>query len=122
MLRSFSRSLHLFQSRNIESSLPAWRSLMIYFGGLTFYAEDPKHFLKIPNAVAARRIAEAVLHKYGLLESLISALILLETDGDIRPVLSCYRDLMMQRDVVYSDFKKSEEVHRDSFYFSLILN
>ena len=29
---------------------------MIYFGGLTFYAEDPKHFLKIPNAIATRRI------------------------------------------------------------------
>ena len=46
---------------------------MIYFGGLTFYAEDPKHFLKIPNAIAARRIAGSVFEKYGLLESLPTA-------------------------------------------------
>ena len=57
---------------------------MIYFGGLTFYAEDPKHFLKIPNAIAARCIAGSVFEKYGLLESLPAALNLLETDGDLR--------------------------------------
>ena len=51
---------------------------MIYFGGLTFYAEDPKHFLKIPNVIAARRIAESVLQKYELLESLPAALNLLK--------------------------------------------
>lgn len=95
---------------------------MICFGGLTFYAEDPKHFLKIPNVIAAQRIAESVLQKYGLLESLPSALNLVQTDGNIRPLLSCYQDLMVQRDVGYSDFNKSEDIHRDSFYFTLIQN
>jgi len=95
---------------------------MIYFGGLTFYAEDPKHFLKIPNAIAARRIAGSVLENYGLLESLPAALNLLETDGDLRSLLSCYQDLMVQRDVGRSDFEKHEDVHRDSFYFTLIQN
>lgn len=109
-------------SRDIESCLPAWRSLMIYFGGLTFYSEDPKHFLKIPNAIAARRIAGSAFERYGLLESLPTALNLLETDGDLRSLLSCYQDLMVQRDVSRSDFEKHEDVHRDSFYFTLIQN
>ena len=95
---------------------------MIYFGGLTFYAEDPKHFLKIPNAIAARRIAESVLQKYELLGSLPTALNLLKTNGDLRSLLSCYQDLMVQRDVGCSDFEKQEDVHRDSFYFTLIQN
>ena len=72
---------------------------MLYYGGLTFYQEDPAHYLKIPNWVAAKRIAEAVLEKYGLRESLNAALRSLEIDGDIQPVLSCYRDLMVQRDI-----------------------
>jgi len=95
---------------------------MIYFGALTFYAEDPKHFLKIPNVIAAQRIAESVLEKYGLLESLPAALDLLETDGDLRSLLSCYQDLMVRRDVGRSDFEKHEDVHRDSFYSALIQN
>src|SRR5271156_6344852 len=95
---------------------------MIYFGGLTFCSKDPAHYLKIPNKIAAKRIAEAVLQKYGLIESLSAALEFLCSDGDIQPVLSCYRDLMVQRDVGPTDFKKSEEIHRDSFYFSLLQN
>ena len=95
---------------------------MLYFGGLTFYPEDPAHCLQIPNAIAAKRIAETVLEKYGLRESLNSALEFLKTDGDIRPVLSCYRDLIVQRDVGYSDYAASEQIHRDSFYFSLLRN
>lgn len=95
---------------------------MIYFGALTFYAENPKYFLKIPNAISARRIGEAVLQKYELLGSLYTALGLLETDGNIRPVLACYRRLMIKRDVGLNDFQKNETIHRDSFYFSLILN
>jgi len=96
--------------------------LLIYFGALTFYAEDPEYFLKIPNAISARRIGETVLQKYELLGSLRTALGLLETDGDIRPVLACYRHLMVKRDVGLDDFVKNETIHRDSFYFSLVLN
>ena len=95
---------------------------MIYFGGLTFYPEDPANYLKIPNKIAAKRIAEAVLRKYGLRESLDTALNSLRSNREILPVLSCYRDLMVQRDVGSSDFNKSEEIHRDSFHFSLLQN
>jgi len=96
--------------------------LLIYFGALTFYAEDPGHFLKIPNAISARRIGETVLQQYELLNSLDTALGLLGIDGDIRPVLACYQRLMIKRDVGFNDFEKNETIHRDSFYFSLILN
>jgi hypothetical protein len=63
-----------------------------------------------------------VLEKYGLRESLNAALQSFEIDGDIEPVLSCYRHLMVQRDVGYSDYSASEQIHRDSFYFSLLKN
>ena len=67
-------------------------------------------------------IAEAVLDKYGLYDSLNSALEFLKADGNILPALKCYRDLMMQRDVGHSDYEASEQNHRDSFYFLLLKN
>ena len=47
---------------------------MLYFGGLTFCATNPKLYLKIPNAVAAQRIAEAVLQKYKILSDNVGKL------------------------------------------------
>jgi hypothetical protein len=108
--------------RDLKRSQPGWRSMMLCHGALTFYPKDPAHYLKVPNLVAAERIAEAVLEKYELRDNLRSVLERLEIDGDIRPVLRCYRDLMVQRDVHVNDFQKSEEFHRDSFYFSLLHN
>jgi hypothetical protein len=64
----------------------------------SLHPKDPAHYLKVPNLVAAERIAEAVLEKYELRDNLRSVLERLEIDGDIRPVLRCYRDLMVQRD------------------------
>jgi len=63
-----------------------------------------------------------VLEKYGLRESLNAVLQNLEIDGDIEPVLNRYRNLMVQRDVGYSNYSASEQTHRDSFYFSLLRN
>ena len=113
---------YLLWSRDIDCSQPAWLSLMIYFGGLTFHPEDPENYLKIPNKIVAQRIAEAVLERYGLHESFNAALENLNLYGEIEPVLSCYRDLMVQRDVGLYDFEKSEEIHLDSFHFSLLQN
>jgi hypothetical protein len=96
---------------------------MVYYGALTFDSEDPKKHLKIPNQVAARRIARTVLERYKLSGSLFAALHSLAQDGDIERVLSCYRDLMTQRDVTFDDLVKVDEgKHRDSFYFSLLRN
>jgi hypothetical protein len=95
---------------------------MLYHGGLTFYPKDPAKYLTIPNKIAEERIATAVLDKFGLRNSLNSTLESLFSDGSIQPVLSCYRDLMVQQDVGHSDFDKSEEYHRDSFYFMLLRN
>ena len=96
---------------------------MVYFGALTFRPEDPANHLKIPNKVAASRIARVVLERYKLSKSLVVALQRLTQDGDIERVLSCYRDLMMQRDVTVSDLiNRCEGDHRDSFYFCLRLN
>ena len=96
---------------------------MVYFGALTFHPEDPASHLKIPNKVAASRIASAILQRYQLSQSLIVALQTLAQDGDIERVLSCYQNLMMQRDVTSSDLTgATEENHRDAFYFSLLRN
>jgi hypothetical protein len=87
------------------------------------HPNDPKNYLKIPNKIAAKRIATAVIRKYRLGESLNIALSDLAKNGDLKPVLSCYRKMMVQRDVGISDLKnKTEEVHRDSFYFTLLQN
>jgi hypothetical protein len=43
--------------------------------------------------------------------------------GILNECLSCYRDLMTQRDVTFSALTgTSEETHRDSFYISLLQN
>jgi hypothetical protein len=108
--------------RDVERSRSAWRSLMLCYGGFTFDPKDPAYNLKVTNFVAAERIASAVLEKYELRETLNTSLDRLDIDGNIRPVLECYRNVMVQRDVLESDFWKSEEIHRDSFYFSLLRN
>jgi hypothetical protein len=96
---------------------------MVYFGALTFHPEEPGKQLKIPNKVAANRIAHTVLERYKLSNSLVIALERLAQDGDIEQALSCYRDLMTQRDVTVNDLTGvDEEKHRDSFYFSLLRN
>ena len=96
---------------------------MVYFGALTFRPENPVSHLKIPNQVAASRIASSILERYQLSQSLAVALHTLVQDGDIERVLSCYRDLMTQRDVTIDDLTRRDEAkHRDSFYFSLLRN
>ncbi|KAF8432803.1 hypothetical protein BGX38DRAFT_1146330 [Terfezia claveryi] len=40
-----------------EEDHTLWRSLIVYFGGLTFHPEKPTTHLKIPNRVAANQIA-----------------------------------------------------------------
>jgi hypothetical protein len=37
---------------------------MVYFGALTFDPKDPANHLKIPNQVAASRIASTILERY----------------------------------------------------------
>ncbi|KIX01367.1 uncharacterized protein Z518_09092 [Rhinocladiella mackenziei CBS 650.93] len=101
----------------------SWRSLLVYFGGLTFHPENPTTQLKIPNRVAADRIALAILEKYDLRNSLEEALLHLVEHGELEPTLGCYRELMMQRNITADDLtKKTEEHHRDSIYFCLLRN
>ena len=98
----------------------SWRSLLVYLGGLTFDQEQPATHLRIPNKVAARRIAAAVLETYNLHESFLAALQRLVDDGEIEQTLSCYRDLMVQQDVTGRELiQLSEGDHRDCFYFCL---
>ena len=54
---------------------------MLHFGGFTFDSTEPKHYIKIPNMIAARRIAKTVLRKYKLQGSLNSALKSLGTNA-----------------------------------------
>lgn len=96
---------------------------MVYFGGFTFDRENPTTHLKIPNAVAAQRIAEVILERYRLSQSLPVALQALLQDGDIEGVLSCYRDVMTDRDVTKKELTATtEENHRDSLNYCLLRN
>jgi hypothetical protein len=96
---------------------------MVYFGSLTFDQKNPAIHLKIPNKVAAKRIAEVILERYKLPQSLKVALQTLFQDGDVEQVLSCYRDLMTERDVTPDDLIITDEgKHRDHFYFGLLRN
>jgi len=83
----------------------------------------PKTHLKIPNSVAARRIAGSVLERYDLNDSLEKRLDQLISNGEIRGPLGCYREVMMQRDVTTEDLTNvCEEDHRDSFVYCILRN
>jgi hypothetical protein len=53
--------------------MAAWRSLMVYMGGLTFDSDDPSKFLKIPNLIAAKRFGSALLDRLRLYSSIKNA-------------------------------------------------
>ena len=90
----------------------------MYFGGFTFDSECPEKFLRIPNKVAAKRIAKAVLEIYKLDQSLQAALQVLTANGNINPALSSYRDLMAQRDNMKALTDMTEANHRDFLLLS----
>ena len=101
----------------------AWTSLIVYFGGLTFHPDKPTSHLKIPNNVAAKRIARAVLEKYNLRSSWKEALQCLIDDGEVEGTLRVYRGWIVQRDVTDHDLSKKDEAsHRDSFCSNLLEN
>lgn len=95
--------------------------MLIYHGALTFDHNDPASQLRVPNQIAAERIAGAVLAKYDLKtdtlfqlkDRLDTALRRMHEAGDPVPSLGCYERLMTQRDVGFTDFEKGETNHRD---------
>ena len=68
-------------------------------GGLTPDSDDPSHFLKIPNLVAAKRFGSAILERLGLYNSMKTALHRLAGTGNPIDVLIGYCHLMRQRDI-----------------------
>jgi hypothetical protein len=95
---------------------------MVYMGGLTPDSDDPSHFLKIPNLVAAKRFGLALLDRYGLHHSMRDALYTLARTGNPMDVLVGYCDLMRQRDIIGNAFAKNEEHHRDSIWVAILEN
>jgi hypothetical protein len=108
---------------DITNSKPTWLSFMLYVGGLTFAEENPKEYLQIPNLVASKRFIGAVLDRYNMRATDVDAAMSnIASDGDVRPLLGCYRRLMVERDVGDGDLNKSEEIHRDSIHYVLLKN
>lgn len=105
-----------------EGDISAWQSLMVYMGGLTFDPQDPSKFLKIPNLVAAKRFRYALLSRVNLYQSITNALRFLSENGNIKDVLTGYRRLMQQRDIGDQAFRKTEENHRDSIWYTILEN
>lgn len=95
---------------------------MVYMGGLTFDPEDPSKSLKIPNLVAAKRFGHALLSRINLYQSITNALRFLSESGNIKDVLTGYRRLIQQRDVGNFAFRKTEENHRDSIWYTILEN
>ncbi|RUS13043.1 LOW QUALITY PROTEIN: hypothetical protein BC937DRAFT_86442, partial [Endogone sp. FLAS-F59071] len=108
---------------DITESKTSWLSFMLYVGGLTFANHMPDKQLKIPNLVAAQRFARGILNRYQLRVSDIKGALQKLATGDISTLLGHYQRLMSIRDVGEDDLrKKSEENHRDSFYYALLMN
>ena len=91
---------------------------MLYVGGLTFANRMPDKQLQIPNLVAAQRFARAILNRYRLRTNDIKDALQKLSNGDISILLGYYQRLMSVRDLE----NKSEEHHRDSFYYVLLKN
>ncbi|KAF9088290.1 hypothetical protein BGX27_002724, partial [Mortierella sp. AM989] len=92
---------------DISTSKPAWLSYMLHIGGLTFCGDSKQ--LRIPNLIAAERFGSATLGRLEL---------------RLEDVHLAFRNIrtMEIRDVGDSDFSKTEENHRDSFYYALLGN
>ncbi|KAL1919970.1 uncharacterized protein VTP21DRAFT_1116 [Calcarisporiella thermophila] len=106
-----------------EKSEAAWLSFMRYIGGLTYDSQRPEKYLRIPNNITLKQFALAILDRYQLrVTDIESALQSIASSGNILHLMSCYQRLMSSRDVGYDDFKKNEEQHRDSLYFSVFKN
>ena len=113
----------IIQHADITESKSSWLSFMLYVGGLTFSNQMPDKQLRIPNLVAAQRFAKAILNRYQLRTSDIKNALQRSSTGDISMLLGYYQRLMSERDTSDSDLKnKSEEHHRDSFYYALLKN
>jgi hypothetical protein len=113
----------IIQHTDITESRSSWLSFMLYVGGLTFSNQMPDKQLRIPNLVAAQRFAKAILNRYQLRTSDIKNALQRLSTGDISMLLGYYQRLMSERDAGDSDLKnKSEEHHRDSFYYALLKN
>lgn len=95
---------------------------MVYVGGLTFDRQNPSKFLKIPNLVAAKRFGYSLLSRVNLYQSITNALRFLSENGNIKDVLTGYCRLMQQRDVGNQAFRKTEENHRDSIWYTILEN
>jgi hypothetical protein len=109
--------------KETTESEAAWLSFMRYAGGITYAEEEPEKKLQIPNLVQVQRFAMAVLSRYQLrVTDIEGALSEIATTGDISKLLRCYEKLMVQRDVGFDDFDKTEEHHRDSIYYTLFRN
>ncbi|KAL0632325.1 hypothetical protein Q9L58_008805 [Maublancomyces gigas] len=106
-----------------EDNLSTWQSFLLYHGGLTFDSHNPTKQMRIPNLIAARRIAAAVSDRYGLVvKDIDRAIDIFAATGDITESLKLYQDLMSKRDVHHGDFDKTEEFHANSFNHSLLKN
>lgn len=105
-----------------NGDVSAWRSLMVYMGGLTFDSHDPSKSLKITNRAAAKRFGYALLDLTGLYASGQSALYSLLKNGNIKPVLNAYIRLVRERDCGNLGFSKTETDHHDSIWFTILEN
>jgi hypothetical protein len=104
----------------MEEDESAWLTYLLYNGALTFDRKDPSKFMKIPNKIAAKRIATAILNRFGMkAKDIDHALDILSRTGEVAPVLMLYQKMMSKRDVGWGDFDKTEEHHVAAIGYSI---
>ncbi|KIX01561.1 uncharacterized protein Z518_09287 [Rhinocladiella mackenziei CBS 650.93] len=121
VLRSFKLSELNLQAAS-EGDISAWRSLMVYMGGLTFDMNDPSNSLKITNLIAAKRFGFALLDRLGLYRFVINAVHTLAETGNPNDVLAGYCHMMRECDIFEDAFLKEEGHHRDNIRWSILQN
>lgn len=104
-------SFHCIRPRGKDSRkfLSTWQSFLLYHGGLTFDSHNPTKHIRIPNFIAARRIATAVLNRYGLgAKDIDRAIDIFVATGDITESLKLYQYLRSKGDVHHGDFDNTD--------------
>ncbi|KAF8541779.1 hypothetical protein BDD12DRAFT_828009 [Trichophaea hybrida] len=108
---------------NMEEDDSKWLAYLLYNGALTFDGKNPSKFMKIPNKIAAERIATAILNRFGVsAKGIDDALHILSRTGEVRPVLMLYQKMMSKCDLGWGDFDKTEEQHVAAIGYSIFKN
>jgi hypothetical protein len=96
----------------MEEDDSKWLAYLLYNGALTFDGKNSSKSLKIPNKIAAKRIATAIVNRFGMnAKGIDDARHILSRTGEVGPVLMSHQKMISKCDLGWGDFDKTEEQH-----------